>query len=597
MPITSFWPNRVWPHISRDAVGPAIHEDSFLPLRTIHRLFCVVGVLLFAFPALAQTPLSWTAETARMKQTEDVHWAWAGIDTRNSSGHVQGVTVANAGMAHSSAAVDIIQGSVTPALTYTCDSSITAISGVCSYLNSTIAALYTSRFTNVNANIYITFGSTGLGQNQSAINEFSYSAFRTALQNGLSDANDTTAFTDSVTATNPIDSSYDVYLTNANARALGFSATTGLTATGSSFCTIGTTGCYDAVLTVSSSELSAGNLYFRSDSGIASNQYDFYSVVEHETDEILGTLSCSFPSCGSHIAAVDVYRYQSNGARSFAAGNNSSCATSKSGNACFSIDGVHMLQQYNNLNNGEDSGDWDTNCSAPLVQDAEGCPGIASLDISPTAEILVLDVIGYTSVAAQVAVPNVVNMTAAAAQTAITNAGLTVGSITTVTSNAVTPGDVVSESPGGGSLVNSGSSVNLMVSGSQPISVSPPSGSAGRQVFSFVARDSQGASSIGYVQFLFSKSGLSALNACYISYDPIGNVFYLLSDDMTSWYGLLPGSSNTAGNAQCEIHGATSDQTFQDTKRHAWLGQPAQASASPQPRQGRFPSQFTCLSG
>src|SRR5207302_1307059 len=34
-------------------------------------------------------------------------------------------------------------------------------------------------------------------------------------------------------------------------------------------------------------------------------------------------------------------------------------------------------------------------CAAPLVQDAVGCPGVAGLDISPTAEILVLDVVGY----------------------------------------------------------------------------------------------------------------------------------------------------------------------------------------------------------
>lgn len=94
--------------------------------------------------------------------------------------------------------------------------------------------------------------------------------------------------------------------------------------------------------------------------------------------------------------------------------------------------------------------------------------------------------------------------------------------------------------------------------GAAPVSVSPATGSAGRQVFTFVTRDLAGANNIIYTQFLFSKSGLSALNACYISYDPTGNVFYLLSDDMTSWYGLLGGSPNTIGNAQCTIHGLTS---------------------------------------
>ncbi len=102
---------------------------------------------------------------------------------------------------------------------------------------------------------------------------------------------------------------------------------------------------------------------------------------------------------------------------------------------------------------------------------------------------------------------------------------------------------------------------SISSNGAQPISVSPPSGSAGRQVFSFVAQDTLGVNSIQYTQFLYSKSGINALNACYISYDPTANVFYLLSDDTTQWYGLLGGSGNNIGNAQCTIHGATSGST------------------------------------
>ncbi len=102
-------------------------------------------------------------------------------------------------------------------------------------------------------------------------------------------------------------------------------------------------------------------------------------------------------------------------------------------------------------------------------------------------------------------------------------------------------------------------------SGAQPISVSPVSGSAGRQVFSFVAQNTLGVNSIQYTQFLFSRSGINALNACYISYDPIGNVFYLLSDDTTQWYGLLGDTANNIGNAQCTIYGATSGSTRSGT--------------------------------
>lgn len=57
-----------------------------------------------------------------------------------------------------------------------------------------------------------------------------------------------------------------------------------------------------------------------------------------------------------------------------------------------------MLQQYNNLNNGQDTGDWVYNCAHPLVQDYAICSGTAGVDISPSAEILVLNVAGYTLV-------------------------------------------------------------------------------------------------------------------------------------------------------------------------------------------------------
>ena len=120
-------------------------------------------------------------------------------------------------------------------------------------------------------------------------------------------------------------------------------------------------------------------------------------MVEHETDEVLGTPSCAFGDCGpGTFQPDDLFRYHSNGTRSFTAGSNTSCTGSSSTNACLSLDGVHMLQQFNNLNNGEDAGDWVTNCANPLVQDAAACAGNGNIEISPGAEILLLDVIGYS---------------------------------------------------------------------------------------------------------------------------------------------------------------------------------------------------------
>ncbi|HSR05928.1 MAG TPA: NF038122 family metalloprotease [Bryobacteraceae bacterium] len=273
-------------------------------------------------------------------------------------------------------------------IAYTCDPSVTAVAGVCSYLNSTIAGIYAGTFTNASTSIYIKFaniGSGDAGQSNFLLNDVSYSAFRSALQSHLTSANDTTAFNASVPATNPINSGYGVYLTLSGMRALGFTPSGGMTSSGGS-CSSGTAGCYDGIITMSSTIQSAGNYYFRSGS-IGPSQYDFFTTVQHETDEVIGTASCAFDACGgSHIAPADLFRYQSNGARSFAAGNNDSCSSASAGNACFSIDGVHMLQHYYNINDGYDAGDWVPSCSPELVQGSV-CAGTAPAPVITTNQV------------------------------------------------------------------------------------------------------------------------------------------------------------------------------------------------------------------
>ncbi len=293
-------------------------------------------------------------------------------------------------------------------ITYVCDATVTALTGVCSTLNTTIAALYSNAFRDANATIYVRLGNTDLGESDSVLNLVSYTAFRSALIRDESGVSDHTAIS-ALPASNPINSGM-VGVTNPNVRALpglGISPNSGFLSDGQTFCTIGSSGCYDGIITLSSSVASAGHFYFRTGPAITGSQYDFYTVVEHETDEILGTASCAFPVCtlsgSSGIAPADLFRYQSNGTRSFAAGNNNSCSTSNTGNACFSIDGIHMLEQYNNLNNGLDAGDWaSSGCANTLVQDAALCAGVAAVDISPTAEIEVLDVVGYSLTVAAV---------------------------------------------------------------------------------------------------------------------------------------------------------------------------------------------------
>ena len=276
-------------------------------------------------------------------------------------------------------------------IVYTCDATITAVSETaCNTLNSTIAALYSSAFTNANASIYVKLGAVGLGQSDWVFAYVNYSDFRNALIASEADANDTTAVTDSVPAVNPYGSGL-VGVATALQRALGLaSPTSGLDADSQSCNQLGTAGCYDGIITISNTE----PLYFRTGS-ISSYQYDFFTVVEHETDEILGTASSCCGSSGL-VFPADYFRYHSNGTRSFAYGANVSCSSGNSTNACFSIDGINMLQQYNNLNNSNDTGDWLSNCARPLVQDYAICSGTAGVNISPTAEILVLDVAGYT---------------------------------------------------------------------------------------------------------------------------------------------------------------------------------------------------------
>ena len=319
-------------------------------------------------------------------------------------------------------------------ITYTCDPSVAAVAGVCNYLNTTVAGIYAGTFSNASASIYIQFsniGSGDAGQSNFVLNDVSYSAFRGALQSGLTSASDVTAFNASVPATNPINSAYRVYLTLSGMRALGFTPSGGISSTGGS-CG-GSTPCYDGIITMSSTIQSAGNYYFRSGS-IGSSQYDFFTTVQHETDEIIGTASCAFNACGgSHISPPDLFRYQSNGTRSFGAGNNSACTSANAGNACFSIDGVHMLQHYYNINDGYDAGDWVPACSPELVQGTV-CAGVANVNISPTAEILVLDVIGYTlsgTSPAQVSASNQVTSTASGIVSGICTPPPPVSSFTT----------------------------------------------------------------------------------------------------------------------------------------------------------------------
>ena len=295
------------------------------------------------------------------------------------------------------------------AITYTCDPSVAALVS-CATLNSTLAPIYSAAFANADANIYIAINTTAsLGESVKEIYGVSYSAYLSAL--GTYDPSDPGLA--SLPATNPYGTG-QVIVTNSLLDALPSlspggppDGVTGTNLGGSSTPTFAgcaglnydglSSGCYDGIILVNGS---SSNLWFRTGTQ-ANGQYDFYSVVEHETDEVLGTSSClangtgldacegnSTPGPNSNVAAADLFRYAcASTARSFVG----------TGSACFSVDGgVTDLDTYNNIPNGDDFGDWANSCKN--VQDATGCPGPAlgfDHDIAPNTEIELLNAVGF----------------------------------------------------------------------------------------------------------------------------------------------------------------------------------------------------------
>jgi hypothetical protein len=274
--------------------------------------------------------------------------------------------------------------------------------GTCAYLNSTIAALYTGAFSNVNASIYIQYGSTGLGQSETEDSFVPYATYVAALTAASTgNAIDTAALASlAANDTGPYGCG-DVDVTAALGTALGIAGLTGITAGGTS-CRLGTNGCYDGLITVTTN---TSLLYYRSLSSgsITNSEYDFFSVVEHETDEVLGTASCIETTsstltdgCGGATpSAVDLFRYNAGVlvTTNSAVGNASLPAGayfSYNGGATNGADGA----TYNTAADGSDYADFVQNCE--FVQDETGCPG-QSFDITSDggAEINILEAVGY----------------------------------------------------------------------------------------------------------------------------------------------------------------------------------------------------------
>jgi uncharacterized protein (TIGR03437 family) len=304
------------------------------------------------------------------------------------------------------------------ALSYTCDPNVnTAHAGTCDFLNTTIAAIYNNTFTNVNAKIYVQYGKTGLGQSTVGFdNQVTYSAFLAALTSA-SQASGNAVQQAAVKTLNSFDTTVYgqgmVDTPSALLAALGIPNSQGVVfgtkADGQTFCTTLSTAadCYNGIVTITNDP--GTHLYFRTGTQ-APDAYDFYSIVEHETNEILGTSSCIAtggsslsdgcpPSGNTTIpSAADLFRFQSAG---------TPVLMSTTPGAYFSFNGGQSngagkyQKVYNTLSNDDDYADFLSSkpCQAQQsIQDAEGCPGFdGNLDITNDggAEINILNAIGY----------------------------------------------------------------------------------------------------------------------------------------------------------------------------------------------------------
>lgn len=305
------------------------------------------------------------------------------------------------------------------AIVYTCDPTIDArLAGLCNTLNTTIAGLYSKSFTNASAAIYVTLGKTGLGSSSQYLNYVSYSKYISTLSaNATASGNaiQKGAVTSLATYAAPLYSNGRVQVTAAMGRSFGFTGMTGATKAQDP-CSQGSANCFDAVVTVTNDP--GTTLFFRNGGTEPRDAYDFFSIIQHETNEVLGISSCIDTSgatltnsCENNApSAIDMFRYSGAGKLI------PITALSTVPGAYFSYDGGVTNGAngiaYNTLSNGSDYHDFAGVCPGQQhVQDAEGCPGRdAGIDITNDggAEINTLNALGYIIVAPAVtALPSI----------------------------------------------------------------------------------------------------------------------------------------------------------------------------------------------
>lgn len=307
----------------------------------------------------------------------------------------------------------ILGGTPAPAVTIIAsyDPSITANAAALADIQS-IVTYYDALFTNsATVNIYFQFGTTGLGESSTAQVTVPYGAWVGALNGSNTYAQSASSVLLNDGDPLAAEDSGFVTLTDANARALGFSASTP-NDPGSNCVSTPTPNnpanivCgNDATITISATQP------YEYNQTATSGDFDFYMVAEHELDEVLGIgselnyLNTSIPT-GTTFAAEDYFRYACGGGAF-------DVTLSTTDNVCFSFNGgvsdVAGAQFYQGANGPGDYNDWIWGSGSggafpcppttAYVQDAFVCAGdIPSSYVGTNSpEGIVLQTLGYNA--------------------------------------------------------------------------------------------------------------------------------------------------------------------------------------------------------
>jgi hypothetical protein len=264
------------------------------------------------------------------------------------------------------------------------DSTITSdvnAASIESTINQAVSFYESNIVTPVTVTVHYSEMTSGLGQSSTFFSSITYNQYLAALQTHTSgDAIDTAALASLPAGPdNPVNGSRSMDLALPNLRALGFSINP-------------PAGQADSTVSVNTSITNYGGNF-------NSNFFSLLAVVEHETDEALGTGSnLDSGSTTGNIRPEDLFRYSAPGVRSY--------TTSPSATSYLSVNGgVTNLVGFNQTGppGGADYGDW-AGSGTPRVQDAFGTPGASA--VFGVDERDALDATGYNFTTATVPEPS-----------------------------------------------------------------------------------------------------------------------------------------------------------------------------------------------